>query len=508
MIPHPKFQLFKGQDDLYYFRLRAHNGEILLQSEGYAARYSALNGLYVTKLSAVTGRFEQKTSKDGQYYFVVKARNGQVVAWSETYAHQSGVENAIHAIISIIRSVPVEDATIEAPTYSNPKYEIFRGKDDDFYFRLRARNGEVILASEGYGSKQGAKNGIRATRNLVDESGANFERAESENGQYFFRLVAGNNEIVGISELFTTPANRDACIHSVIAVADSAPVEDTTVSTFIELPPLFSTAASNERDVAIATAAPDTLADEGESPVPNPKFQIFEGIDNEYYFRLRAQNGEIILQSEGYTTKSGAQLGVGSVQRHSDNRKNYEVRTARDGSYYFVLRADNHILPGQVIGVSEMHEKEESAHNGIKGVMAVAPTAPVEDDTKGARKFDNPKFQIFKGKDEEFYFRLIARNGENILSSEGYKAKSGALNGIESVRKNADDAPRYDRKVAQNGQFYFVLKSSNGQIIGESELFSSEQARENSLRSVMSTAPYAPVEDVVLIEQVETEATA
>jgi hypothetical protein len=497
MIPHPKFQLFKGQDDLFYFRLRARNGEILLQSEGYAARYSALNGIYVTKISAATGRFEQKTSKDGQYYFVVKARNGHTVAVSETYQSSRGAENAIQSVVSIVRSAPVEDTTIEAPTYPNPKFEIFRGQDNDFYFRLRAQNGEILLASEGYQSKQSANGAILSVRKLVDESVGYFSSDVSENGMYYFKLVAPNHEIIAVSELFNSEAARDGSILSVQNIAGSAPVEDTTISNLIELPPLF---LEEEAALQAAVPIPENLTDEGESPVPNPKFQIFEGIDNEYYFRLRAQNGEIILQSENYTTKSGAQSGVGSVQRHSDDRKNYEVRKAENGSWYFVLRSDNKILPGQVIGISEMYETEEAAHNGIASVMAVAPTAPLEDETKGARVFDHPKYQIFRGKDGEFYFRLTARNGEILLSSEGYKVKSSAANGIASVRKNADEANRFERKVAANGEFYFVLKAANGEIIGESELFLTEESRENSLRSVMTIAPVAPVEDVTLLE--------
>jgi uncharacterized protein len=500
MVPHPKFQLFKGQDNLLYFRLRARNGEILLASEGYAARQSALNGLYVTQIGLVLDRIEHKTAKDGQFFFVVKARNGQIVAVSETYRTLRNAQNATRSAAAIA-TAPVEDLTLEAPTYPNPKFEIFRGADQDFYFRLRARNGEILLASEGYQSKQGAKRAVQTVRRLANGDGF-FEQAISENDLYYFRLVAGNNETVAVSELFHTESARDASILSVVNIADTAPMEDTTLQRIIPLPPVPVPAEAGERSAA-APAAETLEAESGESPVPNPKFQIFEGLDNQYYFRLRARNGEIILQSEGYTSKSGAQLGVGSVRRHGDTRDNYEVRGAKDGSCYFVLRADNGILPGQVIGVSEMYANNTNAEAGIASVMGLAPIAPLEDETKGARVFDHPKYQIFKGKDNEIYFRLTARNGENILSSEGYKAKANANNGIESVRKNAPVAEHFERKVAQNGQFYFVLKSSNGQIIGDSELFSTETARDASIRSVVSIASIAPVEDLILLEQAE-----
>ena len=53
----------------------------------------------------------------------------------------------------------------------------------------------------------------------------------------------------------------------------------------------------------------------------------------------------------------------------------------------------------------------------------------------------NPKFQIFKGKDDQYYFRLKAANGEIICSSEGYTTLQSCKNGIEAIKKVAADAP-------------------------------------------------------------------
>lgn len=48
----PKYRLFKGNDDQWYFHLCAPNGEIIAQSEGYTERHSALNGIKSVKLNA------------------------------------------------------------------------------------------------------------------------------------------------------------------------------------------------------------------------------------------------------------------------------------------------------------------------------------------------------------------------------------------------------------------------------------------------------------------------
>ena len=107
------------------------------------------------------------------------------------------------------------------------------------------------------------------------------------------------------------------------------------------------------------------------------------------------------------------------------------------------------------------------------------------------------KFELYKDKAGEFRFRLKASNGQIILASEGYKAKSGCINGIESVKKNAPDDARYERKKTESGKFRFNLKSGNNQIIGTSESYETESSRDNGIDSVKRNAPGAAVVDTV-----------
>ena len=108
---------------------------------------------------------------------------------------------------------------------------------------------------------------------------------------------------------------------------------------------------------------------------------------------------------------------------------------------------------------------------------------------------DNPKFKMFAGEDEQFYFRLQAENGEPILASEGYVAKAGCENGINSVRENAPMDVRYQRVTSTNDKPYFVLRAANGEPIGRSEMYESEASRDNGIEAVKRVAPSAPVED-------------
>ncbi|MHC1704308.1 MAG: YegP family protein [Tenuifilaceae bacterium] len=105
----------------------------------------------------------------------------------------------------------------------------------------------------------------------------------------------------------------------------------------------------------------------------------------------------------------------------------------------------------------------------------------------------HPEFQVKTGKDKQFYFNLTAKNGQPILASEGYKAKDSCENGIASVKKNAPDDKRYERKVAKNGEHYFVLKAGNGEVIGKSEMYKSKDSMENGIKSVMTNAPIAGI---------------
>jgi uncharacterized protein YegP (UPF0339 family) len=105
------------------------------------------------------------------------------------------------------------------------------------------------------------------------------------------------------------------------------------------------------------------------------------------------------------------------------------------------------------------------------------------------------KFEVFKDKKGEFRFRLKAANGEIILASEGYKDRAGALNGVDSTKKNSDLLARFEKKSSAAGKHYFVLKAANHQVIGTSEQYATEDARDNGIKSVMHTAPLAATDD-------------
>ena len=108
----------------------------------------------------------------------------------------------------------------------------------------------------------------------------------------------------------------------------------------------------------------------------------------------------------------------------------------------------------------------------------------------------NEKFEIFKGKDQQFYFRLKASNGEIIGKTEGYTTKQSAETGIASVKVNSRYRNSFELKESSNDQWYFNLKAQNSEIILTSETYVSKQGAENGIESVMNNAPDAKVIDL------------
>lgn len=106
------------------------------------------------------------------------------------------------------------------------KFEIYKDKRGEFRFRLKATNGQNILASEGYKTKASCKNGIASVmKNAPDD--ARFERKETKSGKYMFNLKAANYQVIGTSESYETAKARDNGIASVMKNAPGAKIDDT-----------------------------------------------------------------------------------------------------------------------------------------------------------------------------------------------------------------------------------------------------------------------------------------
>lgn len=104
------------------------------------------------------------------------------------------------------------------------------------------------------------------------------------------------------------------------------------------------------------------------------KFVIHTGKNNQIYFNLKANNGETILSSEGYTSMRSCKKGIASVMKNASDDSKFVTQKAKNGKPYFTLKAGNH----QVIGKSELYESDKACANGMASVKKNAPGAKVE----------------------------------------------------------------------------------------------------------------------------------
>ncbi|HEX5024008.1 MAG TPA: YegP family protein [Agriterribacter sp.] len=104
------------------------------------------------------------------------------------------------------------------------------------------------------------------------------------------------------------------------------------------------------------------------------KFVTKTGNDGQFYFSLKADNGQVIISSQGYTTAAALQNGIKSMKTNAPEDTRYERLNASNDKFYFNLKAPN----GQVIGKSQMYESEAGRDQGIESVKANAPGASTE----------------------------------------------------------------------------------------------------------------------------------
>ena len=105
------------------------------------------------------------------------------------------------------------------------------------------------------------------------------------------------------------------------------------------------------------------------------------------------------------------------------------------------------------------------------------------------------QYVLRKSTNNQYYFNLTAENNEKILASELYLSKSGALQGIQSVKDNSPIDSRYTKLTSSDGKYYFRLKAANNETIGTSEMYNTQQARENGIQAVKRVGPTAPIND-------------
>jgi hypothetical protein len=239
--------------------------------------------------------------------------------------------------------------------------------------------------------------------------------------------------------------------------------------------------------LAAALLAPACVMDDGDTVEGTqseisgrPYFEVFQGRDSRYYFHLVATNHEIILQSQGYSTRTGSLGGVLSVLDHAGTPSRYDLLQASNGDFYFNLQSDN----GEVIGTSELYSSKQAAQQGIEAVdTATGDYLAFLASRRGAR------FTVFEGADGRYFFNLRAKNGQVVLQSQGYTSEAAAYNGTFSVANYGRTRSGYDIRQSASGAYYFNVKAENGQVVGTSQTYSSKSNANRGRDAVIAVLP-------------------
>lgn len=204
------FDLWQATDSQWHFHLKSGNGAILMTSEAYEDRTSAINGVLSTLTNGVDeAQYELAPAAHG-FLLHLKAGNGQIIGFTEVYATKS---SATRAIASCVKATTSYLDKAEA-AQSGAHVEIAQGTTGQFHFNVHAKNGATILSSESYTTEAAAYNGALAVQSAAVDA-ANFEIKQNTAGGFYFTLSADNGEIVGTSQQYTTKAKAQSGIKSV-----------------------------------------------------------------------------------------------------------------------------------------------------------------------------------------------------------------------------------------------------------------------------------------------------
>jgi uncharacterized protein YegP (UPF0339 family) len=209
----PKVELWTDAGGAYHFHLLASNGQILVTSQSYSARTSALNGmLSVLSNGSLAERYKVKTAANGGAYFTVVAGNNAVIATSEVYSTDAAARAGVTATLDAV------DAYYEHwDTATGARFDVFQGADGRFFFDVHAKNGAIVLQSQGYSTEAAALNGAFS----VQDNGVNAARytvLKSTDGKWYYNLTSTNTQVIATSQRYTTKQGAERARDSMIAL--------------------------------------------------------------------------------------------------------------------------------------------------------------------------------------------------------------------------------------------------------------------------------------------------
>ena len=208
------------------------------------------------------------------------------------------------------------------------KVDLWKSEDGQFRFHVVSGNGRILLTSEGYTSRTGALNGLLSVLdNGVDP--AMYLTNKTASGKYSLHLRAANWETIAFTQAYTTKSSATRAITSCVNAVNS-------------------------------------YLDKVESNTTGARVAIDQGLDT-FHFNLHANNGQVVLSSESYTSKAAAWNGAFAIKDASALAGSFAIKTSTDNRFYFTLTAEN----GQIVGTSQMYTTKSAATAGVASVKSL-----------------------------------------------------------------------------------------------------------------------------------------
>ena len=501
------FEEFTREDkNVHYFHFNDANGNALLFSKGFDSNAKKEKRIrQVIAASEKAQRFEIK-EEGGTFYFILKERNNLEIARSRKFNTQEEAEAQVQFVQA---NAPTYASAFPEPTKrksvnhynfdikplsANAGFDSIKGEDKQNYFILKDASGSPVLYSQGYSSGTTRENGIKTViKNSIEET--RYEKSD-QNGKFSFILRAGNRQEIAKSPEFETKEQRDTALAWLLANTRSYAeqygvvyetqkvITENTESFTIDMPNPISVEANPETkpntNMQIDSYLPcESYAGHSESPAED--FRIFQNPENkEHYFTMLSKSGKVVFRSEGYPTTAARDNGVASVQKNRELRERYFV-IEDGGKFYLILKAGNH----QEIARSCPFDSQEELF-GLYPFMVAGSTAAISFDDSVSEDLSDREIddylpcEAYKGhedspadgirtfeKDGEYYFSVVNSDGDVIMRSEGYPTKGARDNGVASVIKNREIKERY-AEIEEDGLHYIILKAVNHQEIARS----------------------------------------
>ncbi|ELZ22684.1 hypothetical protein C475_16321 [Halosimplex carlsbadense 2-9-1] len=310
-------------------------------------------------------------------------------------------------------------ATLDSLYESQARFELYEDAGEQWRWRLRHRNGNVIAdGSQGYTRKHNAQKGMQSVRRNVlgattllferetdlpeadeefepveeRESEATVEIYEDNAGETRWRLVHANGNVIGDgSEGYASRSNAERAVDRVreyVGPADYLWFDPTG-------------------------------------------FEVYRDAADEWRWRLVHRNGNVLADGgEGYSRRNDANRAVARIRERVDELE-FEVYDDNAGETRWRLLSSN----GEILADGgEGYSSRDEAHEAVERVREYAPDADVLD-------IGRATFEIYEDAGGEHRWRLRHRNGNIMMDSgQGYSDRSGARDGIESVKRNAPTA--------------------------------------------------------------------